>query len=163
MKFSTNTIIAATLAVAATSTITTQTDAFVIGGVCRPAFATSRHIKKTTTTTPPQSSVLRSTIDDTESSTPTESLIKEAMEITKRYGAQSMEARLAWEAAEEVGFDNRYVNFVLFCFIFIRPFVYWLIPRASIMQLLANHYLLHCSIFCPNFFPPKTARPRRDL
>ena len=37
-------------------------------------------------------------------------LVKEAMEISKKYGATSPEARVAWEAVEEVqANDNRYV------------------------------------------------------
>jgi hypothetical protein len=37
-------------------------------------------------------------------------LVKEALEISKKFGASSPEARLAWEAVEEVdASDNRYV------------------------------------------------------
>jgi len=54
--------------------------------------------------TAPRSTALRATKEDYSD------LITEAMNISKKFGATSAEARLAWEAVEEVSAsDNRYV------------------------------------------------------
>jgi hypothetical protein len=51
---------------------------------------------------PRQSTQLYSRVDSS-------ALVKEALEISKKFGASSPEARLAWEAVEEVdASDNRY-------------------------------------------------------
>jgi hypothetical protein len=57
---------------------------------------------------PSSKPVLTTTLFNTRADT--SELIKEALEASKKYGAASPEARVAWEAVEEVdASDNRWV------------------------------------------------------
>lgn len=50
--------------------------------------------------------------------------VKEALEISKKFGASSPEARLAWEAVEEMdSSDNRWVHDHVLCTLIYASFV----------------------------------------
>ena len=88
IKISTLAIIAAAAA-ATTTTSVTEVSAFVPSSFRR------------STTTTFVSSLSSTRVDSAD-------LVKEALEISKKFGASSPEARLAWEAVEEVdASDNR--------------------------------------------------------
>ena len=74
------------------------TIAFTLFAAAAEAFSPSSLNARTS------SALLASRIDSSD-------LVAEALEISKKFGATSPEARLAWEAVEEVdASDNRYVR-----------------------------------------------------